>query len=103
MPNPRKADLLSQLKDRYGRLRKLEGSASLFEIGDVVRVYIRYSKVHDGGRTFFGLRALDLRLLEGHRSFLCFITDDNSPPLFVPYADFEEVFRNSSAAADGQY
>ncbi len=103
MPNLYKADLLKELKGRYGSVRKLEGSASLFEIGGSARVYVRYSKVHEAGRTFFGLRALDLRQLEGHRSFLCFITDDGCAPLFLPYADFEEIFRNSAVAADGQY
>ena len=70
---------------------------------DAARIYIRYSKVHSGGRTFFGLRKVDLRQLEGRNGFLCFLLDDGSPPLFVPYADFEEIFRNAETASDGQY
>jgi hypothetical protein len=97
-------DLLATLRERFGELRKLEGSESLFALGDdAARLYIRYSRVHPGGRTFFGLRDVDLRQLEGHNSFLCFLFDDGSAPVFVPYADFEEIFRNAQVAEDGQY
>lgn len=104
MPNIRKANLLAELGHRFGNLRKIQGSESLFALGeDAARIYVRYSKVHDNGRTFFGLRAVDLHQLEGYNSFLCFILDDGSPPIFVPYADFEEIFRNAESANDGQY
>jgi hypothetical protein len=85
-------------------VRKVKGSESLFTIGDeAARIYVRYSKVHPGGRTFFGLREVDLRQLGGQNAFLCFLVDDGSPPLFVPYSDFEEVFHNAQVATDGQY
>ena len=85
-------------------MRKVKGSESLFTIGDeAARIYVRYSKVHPGGRTFFGLREVDLRQLGGQNAFLCFLVDDGSPPLFVPYSDFEEVFHNAQVATDGQY
>ncbi|MGA9564098.1 MAG: hypothetical protein WBS19_01115 [Candidatus Korobacteraceae bacterium] len=75
----------------------------MFELSASVRIYFRYSKIHPGGRTFFGLRRADLRQLEGFRSFICFITDDGSTPLFLPYSDFEEVFHDAAVAEDGQY
>lgn len=104
MPNVHKANVLATLRDRFGELHKLQGSESLFTLGDdAARVYIRYSKVLSGGRTFFGLRDVDLRQLEGHNAFLCFLLDDGSPPLFVSYGDFEEIFRNAEPAKDGQY
>ncbi|HVO63203.1 MAG TPA: hypothetical protein VMT53_19905 [Terriglobales bacterium] len=82
----------------------MSGSDSLFKLGDdAARIYVRYSKVHPGGRTFFGLRGVDLRELEGHNSFLCFLLNDGSEPLIIPYCDFEEVFRAATAASDGQY
>jgi hypothetical protein len=59
--------------------------------------------VHSGGSGFFGLREVDLRQLEGHNAFLCFLLDDGSAPLFVPYGDLEEVFENAQTASDGQY
>lgn len=104
VPNIHKANVIESLRSYFGELHKLEGSDSLFTVGDgAARVYFRYSKVHDKGRTFFGLRQIDLQQLEGHNSFLCFILDDGSLPLFVPYADFEEVFRNAETAKDGQF
>ena len=104
MANTHKAELIDSLRARFGTLKKLHGSESLFAIGnDAARVYVRYSKLHPRGRTFFGLREADLKLLEGHNSFLCFLLDDGSAPLFVPYADFEEIFRATEPAKDGQY
>jgi hypothetical protein len=104
MANPKKSSILDDLQHRFGEVRKLTGSESLFVIGDeAARIYFRYSKVHTGGRTFFGLRAVDLRQLEGHNSYLCFLLDDGSPPLFIPYSDFEEIFANARPANDGQY
>lgn len=104
MPNVHKTQLLDGLRRRFGELRKLPGSQSLFTLGaDAARIYLRYSKIHRGGRTFFGLREVDLRQLEGQNAFICFLLDDGSPPAFVPYADFEEVFRSAQPAKDGQY
>ncbi len=104
MANVHKANIIAALAERFGELRKIKGSGSLFIVGDdAARVYIRYSKVHPHGRTFFGLRDADLQQLEGHNAFLCFVLDDGSPPLFVPYGDFEEIFRNADTAKDGQY
>jgi len=104
MPNVLKAGIIETLRARFGELRKVGGSQSLFTVGhDAARIYFRYSKIHPGGRTFFGLREVGLRQLEGHNAFICFLRDDASEPLFVPYADFEEVFRNAQPANDGQY
>ena len=104
MSNVYKTQLLNGLRERFGDLRKLPGSQSLFTLGaDAARIYFRYSKIHEGGRTFFGLREVDLRQLEGRNAFVCFLLDDGSPPVFVPYADFEEIFRNAQPAKDGQY
>lgn len=104
MSNLPKLKVLDDLQRRFGEIRKLKGSESLFVVGkEAARVYFRYSKVHDRGRTFFGLRKVDLRRLEGHNSYICFLLDNNSQPLFVPYADFEEVFANAEPASDGQY
>jgi hypothetical protein len=104
MPNLHKIAILQSLRARFGEIHKIKGSESLFRIGeDAARIYIRYSKVHSGGGTFFGIREVDLRQLEGYNSFICFLVDDGSPPLFLPYEDFEEVFRNAQAAKDGQY
>jgi len=103
MANPVKAEVLDDLRRRYGDVRKLKGSESLFSVAGTALVYFRYSKVHPSGRAFFGLREADLRQLEGQDSYICFLLDDGTPPVFVPYADFEEVFRGAEPARDGQY
>jgi hypothetical protein len=104
MPNLHKIGILQTLRTRFGELYKIKGSESLFRLGeDAARIYIRYSKVHAGGGAFFGIREVDLRQLDGYNSFFCFLVDDGSAPLFVPYEDFEEVFRNAQTATDGQY
>ena len=104
MPNLHKIGILQTLCRRFGELHKIEGSESLFRLGDdAARIYVRYSKVHSSGGAFFGIREVDLRQLEGYNSFFCFLVDDGSEPLFVPYEDFEGVFRNAQTAKDGQY
>ena len=103
MANDVKTEFLKSLGS-YGPLHKLGRSQSLYEIGDgVARVYIRYSKIHPRGRTFYGLRAEDLSQLEGHPSVLCFLWDSQDQPLIVPYRDYEQVFQSVSPANDGQY
>jgi hypothetical protein len=55
--NPKDA-LIEGLRRRFGEISKLPGGNSLFSIGnDAARIYFRYSKVHEKGRTFFGLRS----------------------------------------------
>lgn len=104
MPNEHKRSLVNDLAARFGDLRRLPRSNSLFVIGaDDARIYLRYSRVHGRGEAFFGLRQVDLAELDGHNSFICFFTDDGAPPLFVPHADFERVIRESPLAADGQF
>ncbi len=95
---------MAQLSSRYGPSRKLPQSQSLYELGNgKARIYIRYSRLHSRSQAFFGLRLNDLRRLEGHRSFICFLWDRQAEPLFIPFADFEEVFAGSQPASDGQY
>ena len=51
MANPVKKVFLDELSRRFGRPKQLPGSLSLFEFGDgLIRIYIRYSKVHPGKR-----------------------------------------------------
>ncbi|MGH7848585.1 MAG: hypothetical protein ACREQW_25885 [Candidatus Binatia bacterium] len=85
-------------------LKKLPKSESLFDLDDGrTRFYIRYSKRHSRNSAFYGLRKVDLNLLEGRCGVLCFLWDDQSEPLFVPFAEFEEVFAALRPANDGQY
>jgi hypothetical protein len=104
MPNEVKGRFLREIETRYGPLRKLEASQSLFELGSgAARLYVRYSKIHDRKQAFYGLRKKDLQQLEGHPSVLCFLWDDQKDPLFIPFSDYEELFRTLNPAEDGQY
>ena len=104
MAGQTKLAFLEEMGRRCGALRKLGGGQSLYtNQDDSVRVYIRYSRVHDGAKTFYGLRQDDLRQLEGHASLICFLWDGQEEPLLIPFSDYEEVFRTTSPASDGQY
>jgi len=103
MPNQVKISFLVDLERKYGKLRKLPNSLSLFEISDgVCRVYIRYSKVHNRNQSFYGIRKEDLKQLDGFNSVICFLSDNQNEPLFIPYSEFEEVFADLEPASDGQ-
>lgn len=103
MANDSKNAFLNKIRGEYGNLLRLPYSNSLFEIeNSSLRLYIRYSKLHKN-RTFYGLRKTDLQMLEGHPSILCFLWDDQTVPLLMPYSDYEQVFQSLSPAGDGQY
>jgi len=104
MANETKQAFLHQLKSLFGTPARLEGSQSLFEIpGTSTRLYVRYSRVHPHGRTFYGLREADLRQLDGVPSLVCFLWDGQKEPLLVPYSDYEDVWHSTTPASDGQY
>ncbi len=103
MPNKVKINFLAELENKYGKLRKLPNSQSLFEIGDgLCRIYIRYSKVHNRNQSFYGIRKEDLRQLDGLNSVICFLWDTQKEPLFLPYDEFDEIFSSLEPASDGQ-
>lgn len=104
MPNLVKNNFLDTLRSKYGEVRTLSGSHSLFEVGRTsVRIYIRYSKVHGDGRTFYGLRSEDIKQLEGHPGLIVFLWDTQQEPLFIAFSEYEELFNTLSPASDGQY
>ena len=104
MANPVKRRFLNELAGRFGTLKKLSDSQSLFDLSDCgLRVYIRYSKRHRKATTFYGLRQCDLRALEGHPAAIAFLWDEQDEPLFLPYAEFEDVFGVLRPASDGQF
>lgn len=104
MSSGSKESVLESIRRKFGHVSKLAGGNSLFSVGDdAARIYFRYSKVHKNGQTFFGLRQVDLRKLEAHNSYICFVTDNAPAPVLLPFADFEELFRQARPATDGQY
>lgn len=104
MPESAKIAFLKEFSSRFGALRKLGKSQSLYHVGnDAARLYIRYSKVHSRNQTFYGLRKEDLQQLEGHPSIVCLLWNDQTEPLALPYSEYEEIFKTISPASDGQY
>lgn len=104
MANETKISFLKEMSNRFGAMRKLDRSQSLYEIcNGAARVYIRYSRVHSRNQTFYGLREEDLQKLEGHASFICFLWNGQTEPLLIPFAEYEEVFQSTLPASDGQY
>ncbi|MGE0480232.1 MAG: hypothetical protein AB7Q17_07145 [Phycisphaerae bacterium] len=104
MPKAAREAFLSELAASFGPLRKLDKSQSMYDVcNGRARLYIRYSKRHGKIRTFYGLRSLDLRELEGREAFICFLWDGQTAPLVVPMREYEEVFNSVTPAPDGQY
>ena len=103
MPNFVKQNFLKELEDRFGKIKKLPNSLSLFDVCDgQLRIYYRYSKVHERNQTFYGLRKEDLQLLDGNNSVICFSWDNQREPLFIPFSEYEEILNNIESASDGQ-
>lgn len=104
MANLTKIDFLEKVKNKYNQIQKLPKSQSLFDIGDnAARIYVRYSKRHSRNQTFYGLRKEDLKELEGKNSVICFLWNGQEEPLFIPFADYEEIFNTLTPASDGQF
>ena len=92
------------MRERIGPIKKLEKSQSLYELEQGSgRILIRYSRVHGRSQTFYGIRDEDLSKLEEAPSLICFLWNDQPEPLLVPYTAFQEVFRSTNPASDGQY
>lgn len=97
-------NFLGQLEKRYEDIEKLPHSRSLYDVANgSVRIYIRYSRLHSNGITFFGLRRKDLDRLREKVGFLCFLREKNELPLLIPFVDFEDIFASTTPATDGQY
>ena len=104
MANESKPKFLNELQKRFGPLKKLDGSQSLYELGEgQVRIYIRYSRIHSRGQGFYGLRKSDLDKLEGVRSYVVFLWDDQNQPLVLPSTHIMPLIEQVSLASDGQY
>jgi hypothetical protein len=103
MPNIVKIKFLDDLREKFGEIKKLPNSQSLFEIGNgLSRIYVRYSKIHSRNQAFYGIRKDDLKELEGFNSFICFLYNNQQEPIFIPFDEFEEIFNSLTPSSDGQ-
>ena len=99
-----KSKFLENVTLRLGKPERFGNSRSLFQIkGSDIRLYLRYSKIHNRNTAFYGLRDVDLKMIDGFPSFICFLWEGQEEPLIVPYSEYEEVFQAASLANDGQY
>lgn len=99
-----KLEFLKELANKYGIVKKIGNSQSLFEIvNSKIRLYIRYSKLHKSERMFYGLRVDDLKQLEGQQAIICFLWDAQIEPLMLLFSDYEDNFQSTAPSGDGQY
>lgn len=103
MSTDAKKEFLKILEEKFGRVKKIPGSQSLFEISRGKRFYYRYSRIHSRNQAFYGLRKEDLDQLAGLDSYICFMSDKGTEPVFITYSDFEEILLSTKPASDGQY
>jgi len=104
MENEIKSKFLNDAAMRLGKLERFGDSRSLFRVqGSDIRLYLRYSKTHSHNEAFYGLRAKDLKQIEGFPSFICFLWEGQAEPLIIPYSEYEDVFQSARPADDGQY
>jgi hypothetical protein len=104
MANLPKEQALARISREYGSIEKIGLSDSLYQIDNTdIRIYFRYSRVHNSNTTFYGLREIDLKQLEGHLSVVCFLWNDQPEPVFIPSTFLEDLFIGKSPASDGQF
>lgn len=102
LTDPR-SEFVAELTRRFGEVRRLAGSRSLLALPeDKALLYLRYSRLHAGGSTFYGLREQDINRLRGLNSFLVFLWDGQDEPLIMPIDKFLPVIDASPVAGDGQ-
>jgi len=108
MNNEFRDNLINRLKTRYGNVKKSGNGHTLFYIPSAdFYVYFRYSKLFGTGKsiqkTFYGLRKEDLDIMQGKKSYICFLTDDDERNITLPFLQYENYFFNTSSSSDGQF
>jgi hypothetical protein len=103
-----KQKIINILKEKYGEVKCIGDGQSLYYIpsADFI-VYFRYSKITRTNKitekTFYGLRKDDITLMQGKKSYICFLTNEEEKNIVIPFWHFEQYFANISPATDGQY
>lgn len=108
MANPIKEKAIKQIEEKFGKLVKVGKTQSLFCIPSIdVYIYFRYSAIQKKDTNkpycFYGLRKEDIALMQGKRSFICFLSDDENQIFLVPFNTYEIYFSQTHPSADGQY
>lgn len=108
MANPRYENLINLLSSKYGEIKRIGNGYTLYYVSSVDTIfYFRYSKItqlrKNMATTFFGLRKEDIVLMQGKKSFICFLSDHEDKSVFIPFQNYESFFLESSPSGDGQY
>jgi hypothetical protein len=100
-------NIINKIETDFGKLKKVGNGNSLYEITIInTLVYFRYSKVSKVGnytKGFFGLRNEDIKIIGGKTSFICFVLDEISEPILIPFRNYEYDFGLFPPSSDGQY
>lgn len=100
--------IIKQIENKFGKLQKIGNTKSLFHIPSIdVLIYFRYSKMHGKNTNkpfcFYGLRKEDIIQMQGKKSFICFLCDDETKIFLVPFNTYEIYFSQTPPSSDGQY
>jgi len=100
-------NIINKIESDFGKLKKVGNGNSLYEVSSISSlIYFRYSKVTTVGnytKGFFGLRNEDLKIIKGKTAFICFVLDDISEPILIPFRNYEYDFGLFPPSSDGQY
>src|SRR3989338_1118399 len=104
MPNLIVQNIISQIQDKCGKIDRVGGGYSLYKvISNDVLIYFRYSKISKASKNvtkaFYGLRKEDISILQGKKSFICFVWDNQFSPILFPFAQFENYFYQSKPSS----
>lgn len=108
MANEFYKNIIKTIEDKFGKMKRIGSGYTLYHIPAIdVILYFRYSKISKASKNilkaFFGLRKVDIDLMQSKKSFICLITDDESKNLFIPYQQYESYFLEIAPTKDGQY
>ncbi|MFQ3576623.1 MAG: hypothetical protein SNJ77_09325 [Cytophagales bacterium] len=100
-------NILKKVEASLGKVTRIGSGYTLYYIPSVdIILYLRYSRIFASkniSKAFYGLRQADIALMQGKKSFLCLITDDETKNLFIPFQQFESYFLEIKPSNDGQY
>ena len=102
MASPVAVAFLADLESRWGRLRRLPNSNSLFEVAACARVYL-----HTLWCTKAAAHSSDFESrsppAQGFSKLFVLLSGPGFSTLVIPYEDFRGVFANVEPARNGQY
>jgi hypothetical protein len=108
MANEIKDKVIKQIENKLGSLKRVGKTQSLFFVPVIdVYIYFRFSAIQKKDTNkpycFYGLRKEDIALMQGKKSFICFLTDDENKIFLVPFNIYEIYFNQTPPSVDGQY